>query len=81
MSGQIFVNGKNKTIWFRKWGKNKTMVANIENWLFRLADNKECEPEIEKDGSISCEKCENVTCEYYDDYNEEVKNVEHRRDK
>ena len=48
------------------------MVAGIDNWLFRWADKKECEPEIEND-NVSCIKCENKTCEYWQDYNE-VKN-------
>lgn len=52
------------------------MVANIDDWLFRGGDdNKECEPEIESDGSISCKKCLNVTCEYFNEFHSEVKNV------
>ena len=49
------------------------MVAGLDNWLFRLADNKECEPEVDIDGKITCKKCKNKTCEYWQDYNE-VKN-------
>lgn len=51
------------------------MVAGINNWLFRGGDNnKEREPEIESDGSISCTKCLNVTCEYFDEFHSEVNN-------
>lgn len=46
------------------------MVANIDNWLFRMADNNECEPEIQEDGSITCMGCEETTCEYWKDYND-----------
>ena len=48
------------------------MVAGIDNWLFKWADNKECEPEIKKDGSITCTHCKNKTCEYWLDYNSEA---------
>ena len=74
MSSKILINGKNKSFWCRKWSENKAMVAGIDNWLFRGGDdNKECEPEIESDGNISCKKCKNKTCEYWLDYNNEVK--------
>lgn len=46
------------------------MVAGIDDWLFKWADNKECEPEIECEGNVSCEKCKNKTCSYWQDYNE-----------
>jgi hypothetical protein len=49
------------------------MVIGLDNWLFRWADNKECEPEIENEGTITCIKCKNKTCPYWQDYNE-VKN-------
>lgn len=48
---------------------------NIDEWLFRLADNKECEPEINTDGSITCKKCFNTSCEYFDEFHSEAKNV------
>lgn len=42
------------------------MVVNIENWLFRLAEERECEPEEEK-----CIGCKYIQCPYWTDYNEE----------
>lgn len=44
-------------------------MMNLDDWLFRLADNKECEPEEKDDGSVNCKKCNNITCEYWQDYN------------
>ena len=41
------------------------MVVNIDAWLFKWSDLKECEPEIQKDGSLNCDKCKNRNCEYY----------------
>lgn len=50
------------------------MVTGIDSWLFRLGDDlPECEPEINKEGEITCITCENKTCPYWQDYNE-VKN-------
>lgn len=42
------------------------MVAGIDDWLFRLADNRECEP-----SENECKGCKNVTCDYWSDYNNE----------
>lgn len=45
-------------------------MLNIDNWLFRWADNRpECEPE-----SYKCSVCENYECYYWSDFNEEKKN-------
>ena len=50
------------------------MVAGIDNWLFRGGDdNKECEPEINVDGSITCKRCFNTNCEFWDEFNSEIK--------
>ena len=38
------------------------MVANIDDWLFRLADVKPCEPE-----EVKCKQCKNITCPYWAD--------------
>lgn len=46
------------------------MVANIDNWLFRLADNKKCEPEVDDRGVITCTKCDICECPYWEDFNE-----------
>lgn len=47
------------------------MVTGIDSWLFRLGDDlPECEPEIKKDGSITCKTCDIAECEYWSEYNE-----------
>lgn len=45
------------------------MVANIDDWLLKWSDNKECEPELLDDGSLTCVKCKNKICPYWQDYN------------
>lgn len=46
-------------------------MLNIDNWLFRWADNRpECEPE-----SYKCSVCENYECYYWSDFNEEKKKM------
>lgn len=42
------------------------MVAGIDDWLLRLADIRECEP-----NDNECKNCPNINCYYWSDYNEE----------